>query len=241
MLLYQVPFTAGAGILKIFKSHVFLNSILDGFLKFEEQERDSHRKFTKLLSSDAPLFVPAYVRKQAVSLKEPQSATEKKQDEKSPANLNSVTEATITVVKSEGRKEHVPVEMPQETSVNDPNLIVRESSVEKSVATKKEGDKLDNCTVLKENTKACENVKANCQPENTLKQASPILKKKYRPVENGKYQPKPLDEIENVAERIESLSIKSFEASDENGRSSDGGDVVTIGSMHVRVNSFNEK
>jgi hypothetical protein len=238
LLLYQVPFTAGLGILKIFKSHPFLNSILDGFLKFEEQER-SYRKCTRVLSSDAPLFVPAFVRKQAANLKEPQSAIGKKQDEKLSVDLNIMTEATVTVFKSEGCKEDVPAEMPLETGVDDPNLVVRESSVEKSVATKKEDDKPVSM-VLKENTKALENVKANIQPENSIKQASPVIKKMYKPVENGKLQSKPFDKIENVAEKIGSLSLKSVEANIENGRSGEG-DVVTIGSMHVRVNSCNEK
>jgi hypothetical protein len=238
LLLYQVLFTAGLGILKIFKTHAFLNSILDGFLKFEEQER-SHRKCTKVLSSDAPLFVPAFVRKQAANLNELQSAIGKKQDEKSSTDLNSMTEATVTVLKSEGCKEDVPVEMFQETGVDDPDLEVRESSVEKSVVTKKAADKPVNCMVLKENTKARENVKANTQPENSIKKASPVIKKMYKPIENGKLQSKPLDKIENVAEKIGSLSLKSVEANNENGRSGEG-DVVTIGSMHVRVNSFNE-
>lgn len=241
--MYQVPFTSGVPILKIFKSHAFLNSIMDGFLKFEEQERNKHRKYPKLLSSDAPLFVPAFVRKQAVGLKESQTATEKKQDEKLSANLNSMTEATITVGKSEDSKKNVPVEMPQEISVNYPNLVVRESSVEKTVTMKKEAEKPEICTVLKESSKACENVSPKFLLENSIKQtSSPVTKTKYKPVENGnKYQSKPLDHIENVAEKVGSLSIKSSEANDENGRSSDGGDVVTIGSMHVRVNSFNEK
>ncbi|XP_078161322.1 uncharacterized protein LOC144556760 isoform X2 [Carex rostrata] len=239
----EVPFTSGIPILKIFKSHAFLNSIMDGFLKFEEQERNKHRKYPKLLSSDAPLFVPAFVRKQAVGLKESQTATEEKQDEKLSADLNSMTEATITVVKSEDSKKNVPVEMPREISVNYPNLAVRESSVEKTVAMKKEAEKPEICTVLKESSKACENVNPIFQLENSIKQtSSPVITKtKYKPVENGKYQSKPLDQIENVAEKVGSLSIKSSEANDENGRSSDGGDVVTIGSMHVRVNSFNEK
>lgn len=215
---------------------------MDGFLKFEEQERNKHRKYPKLLSSDAPLFVPAFVRKQAVGLKESQTATEKKQDEKLSADLNSMTETTITVVKSEDSKKNVPVEMPREISVNYPNLVVRESSVEKTVAMKKEAEKPEICTVLKESSKACENVNPKLQLENSIKQtSSPVTKTKCKPVENGKYQSKPLDQIENVAEKVGSLSIKSSETNDENGRSSDAGDVVTIGSMHVRVNSFNEK
>ncbi|KAJ4768069.1 evolutionarily conserved C-terminal region 2 [Rhynchospora pubera] len=234
----EVAFTPGIEILKIFKNHALINSILDGFLKFEEQERNNRRKCTKLLSSDAPIFVPAFIRKQAVGLKVPQSATEKKQDKKSTSDWSSIVEATLSEVKSEGYKEYVPVKMCQEISVNNPNLVVKDSPVEKAVAMKKEAHKAENCTVFKEKIKACENGNPNFQPENAVKQANPVIKTKYKPVENGKNQPKPLDQIENMAEKIGSLSIKS---NDENGRIGGGGDVVTIGSMHVRVNSLNEK
>ncbi|KAJ3669596.1 hypothetical protein LUZ60_011546 [Juncus effusus] len=54
----EVSLVPGTAILKIFKNSNARESVLDDFLKYEEQERSLHKRRTRLLSSDAPVFVP---------------------------------------------------------------------------------------------------------------------------------------------------------------------------------------
>nr|CAD1829718.1 unnamed protein product [Ananas comosus var. bracteatus] len=235
----EVMYIPGTTMLKIFKSSLLRESILDDFPKYEELEKTCSNCLPKKHpSSDHTLEIDIPNR--------PQSADEKRQD----GNFDQTPQSDDNQSASHtGRSSGENREQPNVTAERLPEAEEKQQNAAAVENPKADGvDQLGRKTGtnqslqllfgLRTRTKSLEE-KRNGVTYRPVKVLSPPNSKLVDLGPDGRGGSDPAQVVGNLAGEVSSLSISSS-VSEEADSSSFSGDVVKIGSMHIRVQKTGE-
>ncbi|XP_020113836.1 uncharacterized protein LOC109727994 [Ananas comosus] len=288
----EVMYIPGTTMLKIFKSSLLRESILDDFPKYEELEKSNkERRFRLLRSHDAPLFTPTLATQRVVTASpkkhpssdhtleidipnRPQSADEKRQDgnfDQTPQSDDNQSASHAGRSSGENREQpNVTAERLPEAEEKQQNAAAVENPKADGVdqLRTEDGDKSKSTTAVRPSNKNKEPrvdgkqsndtvvklakednaVDQSRKPEGkkrngvTYRQVKVLSPPNSKPVDlgpDGRGGSDPAQVVGNLAGEVSSLSISSS-VSEEADSSSFSGDVVKIGSMHIRVQKTGE-